>query len=194
MRAISRRRLILGAAALLLIAGVAQIRAVMDEPPGKPVCHKAVNSAFLSWQDQNATTGFPNVAGRSTDSLAQCDELLQNDKLSGRYMCIPGLTRDDPGELVLLYMATPTRWTWHGERPSRTAPLKWLVVPVDFRMGNREFDGNGEQSEQLTDDQFLARLEKTLQFIEENERPNWESIVKEHRAFLEKVRKQQAPN
>ena len=193
MRAVSQRRLILGAAALLL-AGVVQIQAVMNEPPGKPVCHKAVNFALLSWQDQNATSGYPNVAGRSTDSLARCDKLLHNDKLSGKYKYVPGLTRDDPGELVLLYMAKPTRWTWHGERPSKTAPLKWLVVPVDFRTSSRKFNGNGEQSEQLTEDQFFTRLEGTLRFIEANERPNWESIVKEHRAFLETVRKQQGPS
>ncbi len=191
-----RRKILWGSATLALVVAGTLLYQVDWTAPGKPICHKALFTVLWGWQDDSGTTDFPNALGRSTDSLAQCDKLLQSDesKLSGNYMYVPGLTRDDPGELVLLYMAKPTRWTWHGEWPLRAAPLRWLVVPVDFREGNREFNGKGEQSQQLTDDQFFSRLEKTLRFVEENKRPNWESIVKEHRAFLDEVRKQQVPN
>ena len=189
VRAISRRRLSLAAATLLLITGVAQIRAVMHEPPGKPTCHKTLQVSFVSWQQQNSATAFPNVAGRSHQSLQTIAAMFDDDSWLKSYACIPGLRNDDPGDLILMYMTKPTRWTWHGERPASAAQSRWLVVPVDFREGNqRSFSGEGERSERLTDSQFLERLEKTLSFIEDERRPNWQDVIQEHQPMLERLR------
>ncbi len=189
MRVVSRRRLMLVAAALLLLVAVVQIRAVMHEPPGKPACHKTLQMSFVSWQQENSTTAFPNVAGRSHQSLQTIAAMFDDKTWLTSYACIPGLRNDDPGDLILMYMTKPTRWTWHGERPASAAQDRWLVVPIDFREGNqRTFSGEGERSERLTDSQFLKRLEKTLSFIEDAGRPNWEDIIQEHQPMLERLR------
>jgi hypothetical protein len=68
-----------------------------------------------------------------------------------------------------------------------------MVVPLDF--GNDYGNGEsveratlrGECSERLTLDEFRMRLRKTLDFLRENERPNWQTVVAEHQKFLESL-------
>ena len=63
----------------------------------------------------------------------------------------------------------------------------WILVPVDMKLfGNRGRDQlpPGEFSERVPFDEFRARLEKTLKFLEQEKRPHWQTVVKEHSEFL----------
>ena len=132
------------------------------------------------------TNAFPNATGHSADSLA-----LIRDEMGGQmdwaqsYRYVPGLHRDDPGDLILMYLVQPTRWTWHGPPPTVFTPKAWIVVPLDFTMSGPLAAGRGELSERVSLDMFRSRLRRTLDFIRTNERPSWQTVVAEHTRFLD---------
>ena len=111
---------------------------------GRPFCHKQIMFAFSSWMGTDGvdisskTNAFPNVNGASQESLASIrDEMNGYMDWAKDYRYIPGLRGDDPGDLVLMYVDRPTRWTWHGMPPTVFKEKAWIVVPVDFAMGGR---------------------------------------------------------
>lgn len=175
---------------VLFCGGLRKIYGLFVDPSAQPVCHKGVHFLLTSWQDTHKTREFPNVDGDSAKSIAELDPRNFEPNLKVHYSYVPGLTKDDPGDLVLLYVNQPTRWTWHGQPPTIFTDHAWILVPVDMKLfGGRERDqlGPGEFSERVSFDEFRQRLEKTLDFLKTQRRPNWEAVVKEHSEFLKRV-------
>ena len=186
------KRLVLGALWTCIVFGVIVLAYYMlFDRGGQPYCHKGIDMALHNWRDANKLdkTTFPNIDGSSAKSLAEIREFFGVwEKLEETYMYVPGLRTDDPGDLVLMYLPQPTRWTWHGGPPPNVfKPKGWILVPVDMKFyGNRNRDelGPGEFSEWVSFMEFKDRLQKTLDFLRDNERPNWEAVVEEHTRFL----------
>lgn len=178
---------------VLIIAGLVYYFLILDWQ-GRPFCHKQISLAFLqAIFDQKlpageaVTNAFPNVNGRSWESLTVIRDNMDGDinmRWARGYRYVPGLRADDPGDLVLMYLDQPTRWTWHGTPPTIFEKKAWIVVPVDFVMADRPRSGPGESSERIAGEEFRRRLQRTLDFLRTNERPHWEAVVAEHEAFL----------
>ena len=176
--------LLIVATPVALVAAVVVYYFLMLDWQGRPFCHKQINTAFRLWRGDRHTDTFPNVAGSSRPSLeAIRDEMGGEMKWAENYRYVAGLREDDPGDLILMYVDQPTRWTWHGSPPHRFTKKAWIVVPVDFTMGGRP--GPGELSERISSQEFTRRLRATLEFVKTNARPNWEAVVAEHTRFLE---------
>lgn len=152
---------------------------------GRPFCHKQFHMGFSMWMQDRNTNAFPNVDGAGVASLLVAREQIGSIFWTNDYRYVPGLEKDDPGQLVLMYFNRPTRWKWHGAPQNRLKDKAWLIIPQDFRMGFRRTKGGGECSERLTTEEFKQRLRETLDFVRTNERPNWHEIVAEHGKFLE---------
>ncbi|MBL9171435.1 MAG: hypothetical protein JNN07_27125 [Verrucomicrobiales bacterium] len=138
------------------------------------------------------TNAFPNLGGRSRESmLAISNELGGYIRWVDDYRYVAGLTSDDPGDLVLLYVSAATRWTWHGQRPpTRFQEKGWIIVPVDFKLLEHRDPRRlppGELSERVPVQEFAQRLRKTLDFLKTNQRPNWRTVVAEHERLLESL-------
>jgi len=161
---------------------------------GRPTCHSGIMIAFMGSMHEpginfaNDPKPFPNVRGVGRDSLATIRDGMGGymDWLKD-YGYVPGLREGDPGDLVLMYFNRPTRWTWHGPPPTIFKEKAWILIPVDFADGMRPRSGPGEKSERVSLDEFRSRLRRTLDFIRTNERPNWQTIVKEHTRFLDSI-------
>lgn len=156
----------------------------------RPFCHSQIMNGLRLWMADRSTNAFPNVQGHSHESmLAIRTEMGGYVDWVDRYSYVAGLTEEDPGDLVLLYLAEPTRWTWHGDPPSRFRDKAWVLVPVDFKSGLRVASslGPGEESERVSAQEFARRLRKTLEFLRDHRRPNWETVVAEHEALLEQL-------
>ena len=165
---------------------------VIADHEAQPVCHKQVAGVLDDWQTEHKTREFPNLRGESQTSLRELPEIDEFPAIKSHYNYVPGLTRDDPGDLVLMYVNQPTRWIWHGQTPTIFIEQAWILVPVDMKLfGNRDRDQlpPGECSERVPFDEFRARLEKTLKFLEQEKRPNWQTVVKEHSEFLKALGK-----
>jgi len=160
----------------------------------RPFCHKQFMLAFSTWMLDNrmdinsGKNPFPNVNGLSKESLSTIQENMGSfTGWTNGYRYVPGLREDDAGELVLMYLDRPTRWTWHGAPPTIFNKKAWIVVPVDFTMGSRRQSGSGELSERIPMDEFRRRLKRTIDFVRTNERPNWQTVVAEHTKFLDSI-------
>jgi hypothetical protein len=190
-----QRRVILWIAAtiaVLVVLAFGYYHFILDWE-ARPVCHKGFMFAFYEWMSDNGrdantqTNEFPNINGIGADSLATISKGMGSQMAgAGDYRYVPGLRQDDPGDLVLLYLNRPTRWTWHEAHPTIFKKMAWMFVPVDFTMGGRQ-RGGGELSERVSLDEFRSRLRRTLDFIRTNERPNWQTIVAEHTKFLDSI-------
>jgi hypothetical protein len=161
---------------------------------GRPFCHKQIMMAFLTWMDDQGgdinsqTNAFPNANGKGAESLETIREMMGgNMRWASGYRYVPGLRQDDPGDLVLMYLDRPTRWTWHGQPPSILTRNAWIVVPVDFATAGRRHSGPGELSERVSPEEFRSRLTRTLDFVRTNQRPNWQAVVAEHALFLKSL-------
>jgi hypothetical protein len=164
---------------------------------GRPYCHKGIMFGFKMWMRENGmdfnshNNAFPNINGMGADSLATISNgMAGHMEWAKDYRYVPGLHEDDPGDLLLMYLDRPTRWTWHGSPPKVFMFKKkaWLVIPVDFTMGGRRpSPGGGELSERVSRDEFRSRLRRTLDFVRTNERPHWQTVVAEHTKFLDSI-------
>ena len=99
-------------------SGLKTLYGVFVDQSAAPVCHKQVDGLLHNWQDNHKTREFPNVRGDSAATLAELDARGDLRELKSNYNYVPGLMRGDPGDLVLMYVNQPTRWTWHGEPPT----------------------------------------------------------------------------
>ena len=164
---------------------------------GRPICHKQIMLGFMTLMHPSGgdilhdPQPFPNVKGLSQDSLATIHEEMGGYMVwTNNYNYIPGLREDDPPDLVLMYFNRPTRWVWHGPAPSIFKKRAWMVIHIDFGIGSgprlHSLEG-GECSERVSQDEFRRRLQRTLDFIRTNERPNWQAIVAEHEKFLNSI-------
>lgn len=160
----------------------------------RPICHKAVMTCFHMWMSdqgmpsESRGNNFPNINGKSVDSLATLNSYMgDNPSWAKDYSYVPGLRENDPGDLVLMYINRPTRWTWHGSPPTIFKEKAWIIVPADFTHGDRPQKSQGELSESVSQAEFQNRLRRTLDFIRTNQRPNWETVVAEHTKFLDSI-------
>lgn len=180
---------LIGLPVLFIGLGLGYYHLILDSR-GQPYCHKQIMLSFECWMiDSKNSNAFPNIGGRSADSVvAISDQMNGHMDWVKNYRYVPGLQKDDPGDLVLMYVAQPTRWTWHGQKPTIFKDKAWIVVPVDFTLGDRPQAGPGEESERISPDEFQRRLRRTVDFIRTNQRPNWQTVVAEHTKFLEAMK------
>ena len=99
---------------------------VIADHEAQPVCHKQVDGALREWQTDHKTREFPNVRGESQASMLELPGIEDLPELKSHYNYVPGLTRDDPGDLVLMYVNQPTRWIWHGQTPTIFTKQAWI--------------------------------------------------------------------
>lgn len=175
----------------LLLIHAGYIRFILDWS-GQPVCHKVLMTSIEIWTEDHETNAFPNINGEGHDSLAELREAYPNADLANRYSYVAGLHKDDPGDLVLMYVKQPTRWIWHGRPNSIFNKKAWIVVPVDFAIGKSservtQVTSAGECSETLSNVDFGARLQRTLDYLRTNSRPNWQTVLAEHTKALESL-------
>lgn len=166
----------------------------------KPLCHKQLLLGLENWLDQNRATIAPNVNGRSDDSFAAMSKELGDEvdrQWPTQYRYVPGLQKGDPGDLVLAYFVQPTRYQHHATQPTVFDEKSWIIIPLDFTgfcsltqgQGGREMEATGECSENVSLAVFRRRLTKTLDYLRDNERPHWETVVEEHSKFLDSIPK-----
>lgn len=182
-----RQFLLISLGAVLVVSAVCGFYSRWTYAVGQPICHKVFDTVLRSWHDEAGSQEFPNVNGSSEESLAVLTPMLGDD-ISDRYLYVPGLCRDDPGDLVLMYVRQPTRWISHGSFPSMFAEKAWLIVPVDMKIyGSRPNLTAGEFSERLSDREFRRRLLKTLEHLKSKKPDHWEAITQEHSNFLKSI-------
>jgi len=185
---------IVGIALLIPLALIAGFRLLHDFE-NMPLCGKQTYIEVMNWFDRGKRRALPNVEGLSADLLAKLkgEDSQNTDEWNEKYQYVPGLRLGDPGDLVLMYMKVPTRWHHHAAgAPSVFDEHKWILVPLDFthvgentKRVDREMPNIGECFERVSIDELKARLRKTLKFLEDTNRPYWQTVVAENKAFLE---------
>jgi hypothetical protein len=195
-------RYTLGAGGIFVVAMLTLF--VWRDFNNKPLCHKQLWATVSSWWTIEKTDDLPNLDGNSTESLSKLwsEDADYAAEWNAKYQYIPGLKRGDPGDLILVYLKQPTRWKNHATSPpSWLDSKKWLIVPFDFaytlfppdvarvdpQLSKRVLDQGGECSEQISLEDFKMRLRKTLKFLEDNNRPHWQTVVAENEAFLKSL-------
>jgi hypothetical protein len=177
------RWVVAGVASLIVVFLVVRYVLFDTDRSTQPVCHKQVDLAFSHWQDDHKGEEFPNVAGNSGDSLRELDGYMAGKRLDEKYMYVPGLRKGDPDDLVLMYLARPTRWVWHAGPQTIFHGKKWIVIPKDFAL-LRDGVRDGELNERMSFAEFQDRMQKTLDVLKKHKRPHWQAVVKEHSEFL----------
>jgi hypothetical protein len=188
------RRILWTVVLLVLIVGLpAFVYFVIYDHQNEPFCHKAVFLGFLEYFDEQKTDVLPNVDGRSADSIAPMLKYWGDQSWADTYRYVPGLKKGDPGDLVLMYMPEPTRYIWHSYPQTIFAEKKWILIPLDFgwhafQMGAAEVKRDiplfGEECERVSLNELQSRLKKTLDYLRDSNRPNWQTVVAEHETFL----------
>ena len=178
-----RKRIIIGIVVTLFAVIVGFL--LRHPPDPLTLCQKMLDSGFEQWKQTNKANGYPNVHGDSTRSFAAAGVYMKGggEDFNNTYGYVPGLKDDDPKDLVLMYLEKKTRRTWNGDfSGSILRKPKWMVIGPDFGFDLPE-GGNLEETST-----FKTRLQKTLDFLRENKRPYWETIVKEHTEFLNSIK------
>ncbi len=200
MKSIAQARFSRPALWLLVVACILVIPAivyfVIYDHRNEPLCHKAMMFAATTWLDDRKTDILPNVDGHGEQSLAELRSYLGDDSWPEMYRYVPGMRKGDPGDLVLAYMPVPTRYIFHGEPQTIFAEPKWILVPLDFTghwcvglPDDRDIPLAGEQCERVPLEELKSRLKKTLDFLRNNDRPNWQTVVVEHTRFIDSIAK-----
>jgi hypothetical protein len=176
--------------AALLVSAPFAFYLLIDQQ-NAPLCHKAVFLDVEQWH--NSAKDLPNVKGSSAESLNKLFTEEDPAEWNAKYQYLPGLRLGDPGDLVLMYMKRPTRYIWHGKPQTIFRDPMWMTVSLDFaglrgspfvQIVRRPMPYQGENSERLSLEDFKSRLRKTLDFLRENNRPNWQTVVAENEDFL----------
>jgi hypothetical protein len=162
-----------------------------------PLCNKVLFFAVQNWFDTHTKSlELPNVSGKSASSFQKLKPFLgdETEEWAARYQYMPGLRRGDPGDLVLAYLKTPTRWRHHAAGPPWVFDeRKWILISFDFAdtMGSsiagrvpREMSDVGENAERVSLKELKNRLRKTLKCLQENNRPHWQTVAAENEEFL----------
>ena len=148
---------------LILFVGLpAFVYFVIYDHQNAPFCHKAAGLGLLSYLDALKTNDLPNVDGSSAKTLLSMHKYMGDEPWEEEYRYVPGLRKGDPGDLIYMYFAQPTRYTWHGFPQTIFADKKWIILPLDFaeqhsgisRALDREMPYTGECSELLSYDEF----------------------------------------
>ena len=154
------------------------------------VCHKQIHGAFVQWSLETTNAPrYPNIQGDSSKSLNILNAYIKDATAwLHDYRYVPGLSASDPPDLTLMYVAQPSRRTWHGDQHWLLGKKRWVVL-------NTHFDTPpaagypSELGEWIPTSEFTNRLAKTLQYLAANNRPYWTNVVKEHSAFLQALLK-----
>ena len=133
--------------------------------------------------ENHITNGYyPDTNGNGSASLAVILPYF-GDGLE-RYGYLPGLSSDDPKDLVLMYLKVKTRYTWHGDMTANVfSPKLWKIISPDVSDGP-----DPEGGELVTTPEFKKRILKTLAFLKENQRPYWQTVAAEQTQFLDSIK------
>lgn len=165
----------------LLAAGYFYVGVLFSGP--RPECGRQIDGAFREYAHESHTNVFPNVNGRSDASLKLIEPYFYNE-FHRDYGYVPGLRYDDGVDLVMLYLKEKTRYTWHGDRSHNVfSPKLWKIMSAQIDAG---LDPEG--GELVTTAEFKGRMQATLAFLKENQRPNWQAVVAEQTAFLNSIK------
>jgi hypothetical protein len=188
----------------LLPAALAAWLFLLHDNSNIPLCNKQTFFEVMNWFDNRHKVDLPNVRGQSAESLVELkraddregDIKEEAEEWNEKYQYVPGLCRGDPGDLVLMYMKKPTRWLHHATSPpSIFREAKWCVVSLDFGDSwpgwsvrvKRTMPEQSECAENLSSAEFISRLRKTLDFLREHDRPNWQTVVAENEKLLKSI-------
>jgi len=166
---------------------------VIYDHRNEPFCHKVVLVGLGNFLEEQKTDVLPNVDGHSAGSMVSMYKYWGDEPWEEKYRYIPGLRKDDPGDLVLMYMLVPTRYTAHDTPQTIFAKKGWVLIPLDFaglgfgKRVDRDIPMWGEQCEMVSLPELCDRVKKTLNFLREHERPNWQTVVEEHEKFLNQM-------
>ena len=149
----------------------------------RPVCHRAISGALEQWMlETGHTNDYPNASGLGSNSLAMIEPLFGH--AIQRYAYVPGLRPDDPEGLILMYLRTQTHYTWHGDSGhSIFTPLRWMVVSPQIQRGTCP-----EGGDLLDTSEFKKRLQMTVEFLTEHQRPYCQAVAEEQSAFLKSLK------
>ncbi|MBI2439858.1 MAG: hypothetical protein HYV35_00615 [Lentisphaerae bacterium] len=149
-------------------------------------CQKVPILVFDQWL-MYKTNVYPNVKGNGMLSFGQLGESRKLENYTNDYGYVPGLRADDPNDLVVMYLKKKTRRTWNGDRHyNRHTEKMWMVFGPDMKRATHG-DDLPEGGTRETTEEFRRRLQKTFDFIKENNRPYWQNVVKEHTEFLNSI-------
>jgi hypothetical protein len=175
-------RVFIGGMAALALVVVALF--VLRTGP-RPVCHRAVDGAFQQWAFETGHTNglYPNADGIGSNSLAMIEPYFGPN--IQQYAYVPGLRFGDPKDLVLMYLKRRTHYSWHGDIAHTIfSPNRWLVLSPDIAMGGPYPEGG----DMVDGPEFRRRILKTVAFLREHDRPNWQVVAKEQEEFLKSVK------
>jgi len=170
-------------AMLLVIVGM-----LLRFPPGpRPVCHRAIDGALQQWMlESGHTNSYPNADGHGSASLAMIQRYF-GDGIQ-QYGYVPGLRDGDPAGLVFMYLKRKTRYSWHGDtQHGAFSPRRWMVLSPSFSPGS---PGNTcpEGGELLDTSEFKKRIQITIAFLKEQQRPYWQDVADEQSEFLKSIK------
>lgn len=187
-----RTKVILGVGCLvpLIVVGAFALVIFLGPPGPTFTCHRGLDSAFEQWK--MATTNgswYPNIGGIGKDSLEAVSVYVYKGMASLQdYRYVPGLKSDDPKELILMYVNRPSIRTWHGDTHWFRREKRWVILnPQTSSPDDTYGSGWSECGEALRTPEFKRRLQATLGFLKENNRPFWTNVVNEHSAFLKSI-------
>jgi hypothetical protein len=130
---------------------------------------------------ESHTNIYPNAHGIGSNSLAMIEGHFGNGVQ--RYGYVSGLSYADPKDVVLMYMRT--RYTWHGDVTHTIfSPERWLVLSPQIVDSGTCPEGG----ELLDTPEFKRRLQMTVTFLREHQRPYWQVVAEEQSNFLKSVR------
>jgi hypothetical protein len=173
--------------AAMIVVGVLALFAVTPfvlRSGPRPICHVLIDGALQQWMlETGHTNDYPNAAGVGSNSLAMIQPFIGQE--IQQYEYVPGLRWDDSKELVLMYMRSQTHYTWHGDAAHAVfSPRRWMVLSPNF-------PNNGtcpEGGELLDTPEFKRRLETTISFLRNHQRPYWQTSFKEQSDFLKSIK------
>jgi hypothetical protein len=85
-----------------------------------------------------------------------------------------------------MYMKKKTRYSWHGDHgPTIFSEPRWMVLSPNIISGTA-----GEGGARIDTPELKRRIELTLAFLKEKQRPNWKTVSDEQMAFLKSLRDQ----
>ena len=147
------------------------------------MCHRQIDGALQQWAFETGHTNeYPNMNGDSRASLAPVERFMGPD--IQQYEYVAGLHYDDPNDLVLMYMKKKTRYSWHGDTgPSVFSEAHWLVLSPDIISGTA-----GEGGALVGTPELKRRIELTVAFLQEKQRPNWKAVSDKQMAFLKSLK------
>jgi len=134
-------------------------------------------------QGTGHTNAYPNANGVGSNSLAMIEPSMGKDIQDYGY--VPGMTCNDPKDLVLMYLKTETHYSWHADASHTIfSPRRWMVIsPAIVESGTCP-----EGGELLETVEFKRRVQLTVEFLKAHQRPYWQTVAKEQSEFLKSIK------